>query len=92
MCKNNLLYIFLRRHPCYNEIEAIIGIVKKIRAVDIEDLEFFVVVVASTEGTRKVPEAEIKSLVDKIIYNRLWKQSYILNWRIIFWRDLLRRE
>ena len=55
--------------PCYNEIETITGIVKKIRAVDIEDSEIFVVDDASTDGTQKVLEKEVKPLVDKIIYH-----------------------
>ena len=55
--------------PCYNEIETITGIVKKIRAADIEDSEIFVVDDASTDGTQKVLEKEVKPLVDKIIYH-----------------------
>jgi len=55
--------------PCYNEIETITRIVKKIRSVDIEDSEILVVDDASTDGTKNVLEEEVKPLVDKIIYH-----------------------
>ena len=55
--------------PCYNEVDTITEIVKRLKAIDIEDAEIIVIDDASNDGTREVLEAEIKPLVNKIIYH-----------------------
>jgi glycosyltransferase involved in cell wall biosynthesis len=55
--------------PCYNEVETITEIVERLRAIEIEDSEILVVDDASTDGTQKVLEKEVKPLVDRIIYH-----------------------
>ena len=55
--------------PCYNEVDTITEIVKRLKAIDFEDAEIIVIDDASNDGTREVLEAEIKPLVNKIIYH-----------------------
>ena len=55
--------------PCYNEVDTIAEIVKRLKAIDIEDAEIIVIDDASNDGTKEVLEAEIKPLVNKIIYH-----------------------
>ena len=55
--------------PCYNEVDTIAEIVKRLKAIDIEDAEIIVIDDASNDGTKELLEAEIKPLVHKIIYH-----------------------
>ena len=55
--------------PCYNEVDTITEIVKRLKAIDFEDAEIIVIDDASNDGTKEVLEAEIKPLVNKIIYH-----------------------
>ncbi len=55
--------------PCYNEKNNIVEIVKKVKAAPIENKEIIVVDDCSTDGTRDILEAEVRPLVDKIIYH-----------------------
>ena len=55
--------------PCYNEVDTITDIVKRLKAIDFKDAEIIVIDDASNDGTREVLEAEIKPLVNKIIYH-----------------------
>jgi glycosyltransferase involved in cell wall biosynthesis len=51
--------------PCYNEVDTITEIVKRLKAIEIEDAEIIVIDDASNDGTSEVLEAEIKPLVSK---------------------------
>lgn len=55
--------------PCYNEVDTITEIVKRLKAIDFEDAEIIVIDDASNDGTKEVLEVEIKPLVNKIIYH-----------------------
>ena len=55
--------------PCYNEVNTITEIVKRLKAIDFEDTEIIIIDDASNDGTREVLEAKIKPLVNKIIYH-----------------------
>ena len=55
--------------PCYNEVDTIAEIVKRLKAIDIEDAEIIVIDDASNDGTKELLEAKIKPLVHKIIYH-----------------------
>ncbi len=57
--------------PCYNEKNNILEIVKKVKESPIEHKEIIVVDDCSTDGTREVLEAEIRPLVDQIIYHEV---------------------
>lgn len=57
--------------PCYNEKNNILEIVKKVKESPIEYKEIIVVDDCSTDGTREVLEAEIRPLVDQIIYHEV---------------------
>ena len=55
--------------------ESLTEIVKRLKAIDIEDAEIIVIDHASNGGTREVLEAEIKPLVNKIIYHEKTKEK-----------------
>ena len=55
--------------PCYNEKQTIREIVHKVKSVNLSKMEIIVVDDCSTDGTRKILENELKSLVDVIIYH-----------------------
>ncbi|QRN85530.1 glycosyltransferase family 2 protein [Clostridia bacterium] len=53
--------------PCYNEIETIEEIIKKVREVEIEDQEIIVVDDCSTDGTRDLLEGRLGPQIDKLV-------------------------
>jgi glycosyltransferase involved in cell wall biosynthesis len=55
--------------PCYNEVSTILEIVRRVKAINVKDLEIIVVDDASDDGTKDVLEANVKPLIDKIIYH-----------------------
>jgi glycosyltransferase involved in cell wall biosynthesis len=55
--------------PCYNEVTTIVEVVKRLKSIDLHDIEIIVVDDASIDGTRDVLETNIKPFVDKIIYH-----------------------
>jgi len=55
--------------PCYNEVSTILEIVLRVKAIDVKNLEIIVVDDASNDGTKDVLEADVKPLIDKIIYH-----------------------
>ncbi|MBQ8246584.1 MAG: glycosyltransferase family 2 protein [Lachnospiraceae bacterium] len=55
--------------PCYNEKDNILNIVKKVKESPVPNKEIIIVDDCSTDGTREVLEAEVRPLVDKIIYH-----------------------
>ena len=55
--------------PCYNEVSTILEIVQRVKAINVNDLEIIVVDDASNDGTKEVLEADVKPLIDKIIYH-----------------------
>ena len=55
--------------PCYNEVSTILEIVQRVKAIDVKDLEIIVVDDASSDGTKEVLEADVKPLIDKVIYH-----------------------
>ena len=54
---------------CYNEVSTILEIVQRVKAIDVKDLEIIVVDDASSDGTKEVLEADVKPLIDKVIYH-----------------------
>ena len=57
--------------PCYNEVNTILEIVTRVKAIDVNDLEVIVVDDASNDGTRNVLEKDVRPLVTKIIYHEI---------------------
>jgi glycosyltransferase involved in cell wall biosynthesis len=57
--------------PCYNEKNNILEIVKKVKESPIEHKEIIIVDDCSTDGTREVLEAQVRPLVDQIIYHEV---------------------
>jgi glycosyltransferase involved in cell wall biosynthesis len=55
--------------PCYNEVDTILEIVQRVKAIDFDDIEIIVVDDASKDGTKNILEEKVKPLVDKIIYH-----------------------
>jgi glycosyltransferase involved in cell wall biosynthesis len=55
--------------PCFNEESTILKIVQRVKAINVKDLEIIVVDDESNDGTKGVLEADVKPLVDKIIYH-----------------------
>ncbi len=53
--------------PCYNEIETIEVILKKVRQAPVEDQEIIVVDDYSTDGTREVLQGELAPYIDKLV-------------------------
>ena len=68
--KMNTLSIII---PCYNEKENIYEVVSRVRASGIKNQEIIIVDDFSTDGTRKILESQIKSLVSKILYHEVNK-------------------
>ena len=56
--------------PCYNEVATILEIVKRVKAIEVDDLEIIVVDDASNDGTKDVLEEQVKPIADKIIYHQ----------------------
>lgn len=56
--------------PCYNEMNSIIDIVKKVKESPVENKEIIIVDDFSKDGTRDILEKEVKPLVDKIVYHK----------------------
>jgi glycosyltransferase involved in cell wall biosynthesis len=56
--------------PCYNEVDTILEIVQRVKAIDVDDIEIIVVDDASKDGTKNILEEKVKPLVDKIIYHQ----------------------
>lgn len=54
--------------PCYNELNTIEAIVEAVRRCPYENKEIVIVDDCSMDGTRKVLEDRIESIVDKVIY------------------------
>jgi len=54
---------------CFNEVGTISEIVKKVKAIDVNDLEIIVVDDASSDGTKNVLEQDVRPYVTKIIYH-----------------------
>jgi glycosyltransferase involved in cell wall biosynthesis len=57
--------------PCYNERKTIRAIVDAVRAAPVADKEIIVVDDCSADGTRDILQAEIASLVTRIIYHEV---------------------
>jgi glycosyltransferase involved in cell wall biosynthesis len=55
--------------PCYNESKTIRNIVDRVRSAPVEHKEIIIVDDFSTDGTRALLEAEIRPLVDQIIFH-----------------------
>ena len=55
--------------PCYNELDTILEIVQRVKAIDLDDIEIIVVDDASKDGTKIILEEKVKTLVDKVIYH-----------------------
>jgi glycosyltransferase involved in cell wall biosynthesis len=55
--------------PCYNEVDTILEIVQRVKAIDVDDIEIIVIDDASTDGTKNILEEKVNPLVDKIIYH-----------------------
>jgi len=57
--------------PCYNEVDTILEIVQRVKAIDVDDIEIIVVDDddASKDGTKNILEEKVKPLVDKIIFH-----------------------
>lgn len=56
--------------PCYNELENIRSIVKRVRQSSIQDKEIIIVDDCSTDGTREILKNEIEPIVHKVIYHK----------------------
>lgn len=56
--------------PCYNELENIRSIVKRVRQSSIQDKEIIIVDDCSTDGTREILKNEIEPIVYKVIYHK----------------------
>jgi glycosyltransferase involved in cell wall biosynthesis len=56
--------------PCYNEFLTITEIVKRVKAIDVKNIQVIIVDDASNDGTKDVLEKEVNQLVDKIIYHK----------------------
>lgn len=56
--------------PCYNELENIRNIVKRVRQSSIQDKEIIIVDDCSTDGTREILKNEIEPIVHKVIYHK----------------------
>jgi glycosyltransferase involved in cell wall biosynthesis len=55
--------------PCYNEVATILEIVQRVKAINVNDLEVIVVDDASNDGSKEVLEADVRHLIEKIIYH-----------------------
>ena len=55
--------------PCYNEIQTISEIVRKVKATTINDIEIIIVDDCSNDGSRELIRDEIEPMVDKVIYH-----------------------
>ena len=55
--------------PCYNEEKTIAEIIRRVKAIDLDDFEIIVVDDASTDGTRDILEKEISPIVDNVVYH-----------------------
>jgi glycosyltransferase involved in cell wall biosynthesis len=55
--------------PCYNEVETIAEIVRKVKAAPVKSKEIVIVDDCSTDGTRELIRNEIEPNVDKVIYH-----------------------
>jgi glycosyltransferase involved in cell wall biosynthesis len=55
--------------PCYNERETILELVRAVRRGPMQNLEIILVDDASADGSREVLEADVRPLVDKLIFH-----------------------
>jgi glycosyltransferase involved in cell wall biosynthesis len=57
--------------PCYNEIETIAEIVRRVKAAPVASMEIIVVDDCSTDGSRELIRDEIEARVDRVIYHEV---------------------
>ena len=57
--------------PCYNEVETIAEIVRRVKAAPVESKEIIVVDDCSTDGSRELIRDEIEAGVDRVIYHEV---------------------
>jgi len=57
--------------PCYNEVETIVDIVRKVKDAPVESKEVIVVDDCSTDGSRELIRAEVEAVVDRVIYHEV---------------------
>ncbi len=55
--------------PCYNEVETIAEIVRRVKAAPVKSKEIIIVDDCSTDGTRELIRNDIEPTVDKVIYH-----------------------
>lgn len=55
--------------PCYNEVETIAEIVRRVKAAPVKSKEIIIVDDCSIDGTRELIRNEIEPTVDKVIYH-----------------------
>ena len=62
-------YEALSNYSMLQSVSTILEIVLRVKAIDVKNLEIIVVDDASNDGTKDVLEADVKPLIDKIIYH-----------------------
>jgi glycosyltransferase involved in cell wall biosynthesis len=59
--------------PCFNEERTIEGIVEAVRASPVAHKEIIIVDDCSTDGTRRILDEKVRSMVDKVIFHEVNK-------------------